>query len=119
MDIHCQIEIFAKREKVLATFQDRSQHYSWHQGLQRFELLKGRDWEEGTQHHLPFKMGRTEFTLLETIIENRLPNAIQMKVNTLGKGINNTILNRFSETKEGNTLYEVEVVYTFTSWSIK
>lgn len=119
MYIHCQIEILASREQVLGIFQDRSQHHHWHQGLQGFELLQGKNWEVGTQHHIPFKMGRTEFTLLETITHNELPDSIQMQVDTLAKGINNTMLNRFTTTENGNTLYEVEVVYTFTSWPMK
>lgn len=119
MHIHCQIEIPASKAEVLSVFQDRSQHHLWHQGLQGFELLKGKEWEVGTQHHLPFKVGRTEFMLLETITHNDLPHSIKMQVDTLGKGINNTMLNRFTELENGNTLYEVEVVYTFISRPMK
>lgn len=119
MNIHCQTEIPANRTQVLSIFQDRSQHQCWHLGLQGFELLKGKGWEVGTQHHIPFQMGKTKFTLLETITHNELPDSIQMQVDTLGKGINNTMLNRFTEIDDNNTLYEVEVVYTFTSWLMK
>lgn len=42
-----------------------------------------------------------------------------MQVDTLGKGINNTMLNRFTESESNNTLYELEVVYNFTSWPMK
>ena len=64
-------------------------------------------------------MGKTKFTLLETITHNDLPQSIKMQVDILGKGINNTMLNRFTESDSNNTLYEVEVAYTFTSWPMK
>jgi uncharacterized membrane protein len=119
MQIKCSIEINKSRAEVLILFQDRKQHHHWHQGLQNFKLLKGKDWKVGTQHHIPFKVGRTEFVLLETITHNNLPDSIQMQVDTLGKGINNTMLNKFTELDNGDTFYEVEVAYTFTSWPMK
>lgn len=119
MQINCSIEINKSRAEVVGLFQNRSQHHHWHQGLQSFELLKGKDWEVGTQHHIPFKVGRTKFVLLETITHNNLPSSIQMQVDTLGKGINNTMLNKFTELDSGKTFYEVDVVYTFTSWPMK
>lgn len=58
MHIHCQIQIPCSIAKVLSVFQDRSQHHLWHQALQGFQLLNGKDWEVGTQH--PFPNGKNK-----------------------------------------------------------
>ena len=119
MKFNCSISINKKREEVITLFQDRQQHPKWHKGLMGHECINGHAWEEGSQHHLPFKMGRTAFTLLETVLENNLPDHILLDVDTLGKGIHNSMNNRFIDLGDGRCQYEVEIIYTFSSFPMK
>lgn len=65
-------------------------------------------------------MKRGEFELIETITVRDLPNEFSGTYDTVGKGIFNTMTNRFRPVGEGSTRYSTEIDYRFSGliWKI-
>lgn len=59
--------------QVIALFDSSENLKQWMPGLQSFEHLSGTPGEPGAKSKLVFLMGKREMVMVETIIENQLP----------------------------------------------
>ena len=95
------VDIAMPMEKVIELFDNTENMYKWMDGLVGHEIVSGTQGEPGAQMRLFFKMGKAEFSMLETITEKNLPNKFAGSYKT--KFATNHVSNSFKETADGHT----------------
>ena len=68
-----EIEINQPINKVVELFDNEDNLFKWMNGLQSIEHLEGNPGEKGSTTKMLFKEGKREIEMIETIIENNLP----------------------------------------------
>lgn len=95
------IEIDLPLDKVIELFDNQDNMYHWMDGLEGHEHLSGTPGEPGAEMLLHFKMGKSSFSMKETITEKNLPHVFAGKYET--KFATNHVSNSFEEA-EGRTI---------------
>lgn len=95
--IHCPMETVHEK------FIDLEKRPLWQKGLISTTLIKGQGLEEGTRNSLVFDTGKTQMTMVETILENDLPRRIRASYET--RGVLNISDDRFEAVDERTTRY--------------
>lgn len=118
MKFLCTVTILAPKEEVVALFLNSKYLHKWQVGFISKELTLGEKYQVGAQSKIKYKMGKGEMVLIETILENDLPNSL--KGNYHHSSTENTMLNTFTEIDDNTTKYEAEIEYTrFTGLIVK
>lgn len=99
--------------RVVELFDSPEYTMMWFPGLVSFEHLSGEPGTVGAKSRMLFEMPRGEFELIETITVSNLPDELSGQYETVGKGMTNTMSNRFTPVNENSTLYESEIDYRF------
>lgn len=95
--IHCPIQTVHEK------FIDLEKRPLWQKGLISTTLLNGHGLEVGTRHSLVFDTGKSQMTMVETILENDLPRRIRASYET--RGVLNISDDRFEAVDEHTTRY--------------
>lgn len=110
MKFSIKTTIQTSREKVVAYFMNTDVMHEWQDGFVSKEELSGIPWKKGATAQLTYKQGGRELILLETILENNLPDVFEaLYVHT---HTTNTMRSAFREINQNETEYFVEVDYT-------
>lgn len=111
MKYETEIKINASREKVVDLFQDLSIQQEWQKNLKEIKPLKGSDRKAGDINDLIFDTGDRVIEMRETVLDNKLPD----KFNVLyeANGIQNIMMNTFTQVDEDNTVWHSEVEFKF------
>lgn len=103
MNYQKEILIKCPIQTVHEKFIDLERRSLWQKGLKSSTLIKGQGLEEGTKNSLVFDMGKSQMTMVETILENDLPRRIKASYET--KGVLNISDDRFEAVDENTTRY--------------
>lgn len=101
-------------EQVVSLFNEPENLKRWHPDLVSIELLSGEERQTGAKTRLLYSTTRGDFELIETITNTDLLNDLSGEYDTVGKGMFNTMSNRFSSAGQGKTRYEIEIDYQFS-----
>lgn len=110
MKFKCQVEIDRPIEQVIELFDNAENMKYWQDGFIRFEHLSGRAGEVGAKSTIYYKMGKKEFTLVETITKKNLPYEFDGKYEH--QHMDNTMKNRFKKLGFNKTRWEADLEYT-------
>lgn len=95
MKYSVDIEINLPRENVAELLLNSDNYPKWMEGLETFEVLEGEPGKVGAKSKFHFKTGKREITMIETVLENSLPD--KYEVSYEAKGVYNIVGNRFEE----------------------
>jgi len=113
MQYTTEIEIYLPREKVIDLFGNADNLIKWMPGLKKVELLKGEANKPGAESKMFFDLNGRKIEMLETILENNLPDDI--KLTYTSKGVDNIVTSRFVD--EGQfTKWELESEFRFSGF---
>lgn len=114
-----EIVIAQPVDRVVELFDSPENMMKWFPDLTSFEHLSGEPGRPGAKSKMIFNTKRSKFELIETITLNNLPDEFSGTYDTVGKGIFNTMTNRFVSLSTNSTRYETEIDYTFTGFTWK
>ena len=89
------------REEVIKKMDNPDNMKHWQRGLVSTEHLSGTPGEVGAKMQLNYKMGKRDFTLVETITKRNFPDEFHGTYSA--KGMYNIQENYFEDTPEGHT----------------
>ncbi len=93
-------------DKVVRLFDNTENMYEWMEGVQSHDFIKGEPGAVGSTMNMHFKVGKNSFDILETILENNLPEVFAATYET--KYSKNTNSISFVKVDEISTKYFVE-----------
>lgn len=102
--IHCPIN------NVVDAFIAVEDFPLWQDGFQRYELLEGNMWQNGSKATIEFEQKGQKIRLEETILENHLP--AKLKAKYVHKHMENFQTTFFIQNNAGQTTVISEVEYT-------
>ena len=114
MKYKTELDIDLPRDEVVRLVEDPDNIRYWQEGFISMEHLEGEPGKKGAKSRLRYKMGRREIEMVETIVENDLPNAL--KATYEAKGVFNVIENRFIAESPSRTRWEAENEFRFTGF---
>lgn len=117
MEYQLEVIISCPIEKVHEKFIDLESRTKWQKGLISQELISGNGFENGTQTELVFDMGKRQMTMIETILENELPNRLKTSYET--DGVFNTSDDQFEALDERTTRYVSVQDFQMNSFTMK
>lgn len=106
-----QVSIKLPREKVIELFDSTENLYKWQPGLLKFEHLSGEAGKEGAKSRMVYEARKGELEMVETITKNKLPD--EFHASYQARGVDNQVINYFSEPEPGITLWKTENVFRF------
>lgn len=112
-----EIYINKPREEVVTLFDNPDNMKQWMEGLSSLELLSGTHGQAGSKSKLVFLNGKRKISMLETIIENNLPDSISSSYEL--NGVYNEVHNRFEVFTPNTTRYITEHTFKFEKLSMK
>jgi uncharacterized membrane protein len=113
MKFTCTINISKPKSEVAKHFEDPEALKQSQKGFQNVEHLSGEEGSAGAKSKLIYD----KFDLIETIIENNLPEAFYAQYEH--KNMSNTMHTKFSEINDNETLVTCDIDYTrFTGFMI-
>lgn len=101
-----EVEINQPIAKVVELFNNEDNLFKWMTGLQSLEHLTGNAGEKGTTTKMIFKEGKREIKMIETIIENNLPE--EFIASYEAKGVYNLAKISFISLTDTKTKYLTE-----------
>ncbi len=101
-------------DETVAKFSDPDNLRHWMAGFLSQELLSGVAGKKGAKTRMRFKMGKRDIELVETILENALPDRFVAAYET--PGVHNRVDVRFEEVGPSQTLYFTENEFRFSGW---
>ena len=104
------IDINRPKDEVANLFADPKYLGNYQDNFISKELISGNEGENGAMSRMLYKMGKSEMELIETIIENNLPDSFFAEYHH--KHMDNTMLCRFESLNENTTRYNSEINYT-------
>jgi uncharacterized membrane protein len=110
MKFTCSVEINLPRHKVIDLWENPDHMVLWQDGLQSFEHLSGERGKIGAQSKMVYKNGKREFDLIETIIENNLPESFIGEY--AADSMVNTMRNTFTEVNSSSTTWTADIEYS-------
>lgn len=111
MKFTVQIDIALPRDRVVELFDSADNLFKWQRGLKSFEHISGTPGQPGAKSRLVFKMGKRNFSLIETITKRALPDEFDGTYDA--KGVHNIVRNRFIETGPSATRWVSECEFQF------
>ena len=106
------VEIYLPRGKVVEIFDNQDNYSSWQESLVALEHLEGAPGQVGSTTRLEHKMGKREVTMIETVTQRDLPETFTATYEA--KGVWNEAVNRFSESEDGGTRWEMNTEFRCT-----
>lgn len=104
------IDINRPKDEVANLFADPKYLGNYQDNFISKELISGNEGENGAMSRMLYKMGKSEMELIETIIENNLPDSFFAEYHH--KHMDNTMLCTFESLNENTTRYNSEINYT-------
>ncbi len=101
-----EVKINLPVDQLIKLFDSAENMYEWMDGLERHEMVSGVPGEPGSKMKMYFKSGKTEFEMLETIIEKNLPKIFSAKYET--KYATNIVRNSFEALSSDITMMTSE-----------
>lgn len=89
------------RDEVISKYNNQDNLKHWMEGLQEMELLEGEQGQVGARSRILFVNGKRRMEMMETILENKLPDSMTFKFEA--KGVENIVINRFEVVNEHST----------------
>ena len=114
MKFTCTVNIDQPRDKVVQLFVDPENLKEYQDGFLGKELLEGQAGQAGAISKMLYKQGKGQMELIETIIDNSLPNLFLAKYHH--KHMDNVMKCRFVALNDNQTRYEYEYEYTRINW---
>jgi len=74
MKYEFEIEINLSRNKVIELFDNPENLQKWQPGFISFDHLEGVKGQPGAKSKIKYKMGKRDIEMIETIINNNLPD---------------------------------------------
>lgn len=96
-----EITIDLPRQRVLDLIMDPANFPKWQPGVKTFKLLSGQQGQPGAKAKVVIESHGFKIEMTETIVERRLPDLYALRYE--GKGVKNTVENRFYEDGPGRT----------------
>ncbi|WKN31429.1 SRPBCC family protein [Porifericola rhodea] len=109
-----QIEIDLPRQQLVKLFSNPEYYPRWQKGLTLYETIKGEQGMPGAHSRLKFKTGKREMNMVETIIENHLPDKYTVTYET--SSVHNLQSSMFKELSPGKTLYHTYNEFKFSGF---
>lgn len=78
------IEINLPRKKVVELFDNAENLPKWQDRFVSMKHLEGEPGTKGAQIELPYKMGKREITMVETILDHNLPDHVEFEFKARG-----------------------------------
>ncbi|MEM7316572.1 MAG: SRPBCC family protein [Planctomycetota bacterium] len=111
MKFSSQMDIKARRDRVVELFRNPDNLAKWQDGFQGIEHVSGQPGETGAQKKMFYSNNGQDLELLETITDNSLPDEFSALYQHVY--MENTMTSRFVETDGGKaTRFICEVEYT-------
>jgi hypothetical protein len=112
MKFTCSIDINKPKNEVVKFFENPKYLKEYQDGFISKELIKGKEGENGAVSKLFYemKMGKGDMELIETIIDNKLPDSFYASYHH--KHMDNTMLCKFEAITDTTTKYISEINYT-------
>ena len=101
MKYEFEIEINLARNKVIELFDNPENLQKWQPGFISFDHLEGVKGQPGAKSKIKYKMGKRDIEMIETIINNNLPDTFLVTYET--GGMWNKVENYFSEISSDKT----------------
>ena len=101
MKYEVDIIIDRPRDEVIRKYDDQDNLKHWMEGLQEMELLEGEKGQVGARSRILFINGKRRMEMIETILENNLPESMAFRFEA--PGVENIVINRFEEVSEHST----------------
>ena len=101
-------------ERVTKLFDNPDYLKEWQPGLISFENISGEPGRPGAKSKLKYKMGNREIEMIETVIENNLPQ--EFTGTYQAKGVYNEVRNHFIPLDENHTRYISECEFKFSGF---
>jgi len=110
MKFKCSIEINKPRDFVVKLFANPDLLKEYQDTFISKELISGEPGKNGAVSKMLYKMGKGEMELVETILDNNLPDTFYAKYHH--KHMDNTMLCEFELLNDNLTKYNSEIHYT-------
>jgi carbon monoxide dehydrogenase subunit G len=111
MKYSCEVEINLPVNEVVVLFDNPDNLKHWQPGLISYELVSGKQGEEGAISKLKFQMGKREIDMSESITKRNYPNEFSAVYEA--KGVYNAVTNRFIPIDENKTKYVTDQEFRF------
>jgi carbon monoxide dehydrogenase subunit G len=96
-----EVTINLPRERILELIMAPGNFAQWQPGVKSFQLLSGQQGYPGAKAKVVIDSHGLKLEMIETIVERRLPDVYTLRYE--GKGVKNTVENRFYEEAPGRT----------------
>jgi len=106
-----EITIDAPREKVVELFTDPAHFKEWQPGLERYELVSGRQAQVGAKAKVTTRTGNRTMQMTETVQSNTLPDELGVVYETAG--VWNRNVNHFFADSPDSTRWVSENEFRF------
>ncbi len=106
-----EVDIDRSRTQVIEKFEDVDNFHRWQPGFVSMEHLSGTPGAAGAKSKLHYKMGKREVEMVETVIENKLPEHLFQSFEA--KNVFNVQHNYFEELPGGGTRWRSESEFKF------
>ena len=118
MKFTCEVNISGSKEAIAQAFRDTSNFSEWQSGFISHHLISGMPEEIGTKSRIHLEQDGRSIILVETILENDLPD--QFMALYEHEHMVNTMTARFDQVEEGLVHCHWQVEYTkFIGWMPK
>ena len=109
--------IHAPLDKVVALFDNPDNLEKWQPGFQGMEHISGTPGEPGAQSRLVYQMGKRRIEMIETLLENNLPESFKAAYDA--KGVHNIVQVQFVPIDSTTTRYLSENTFEMKNLSMK
>ncbi len=111
-----EIVVDLPREEFIKKLDDPENMKHWQKGLVKYEHISGAPGSEGAQMSLSYQFGKRKMDMVETIINNGMPEQLHASYDT--KGVQNIQKNYFEE-MDGKTLWRSDNIFEFSGFMMK
>ena len=114
MNYQLDIVINKSLTDVIRLFEDPKNLGEWQEGFVNIEHLAGTPGENGAISRMVFDERNREIVMMETIIENSLPQRFAAQYEA--DGVHNININRFEPLGENQTRWMMDTTFTFSGF---
>ncbi len=112
-----EITVKIPLEEFIKKLDNHDNMKHWQRGLTSYEHLSGSPGKVGAKMQLNYKFGKRNMSLIETIVDIKLPH--KMFLNYDAPGMHNIQQNTFEETKEGYTKWTSKSEFIATNFKMR
>ncbi len=106
-----EIIINLPRAEVIRVFDNSENLFKWQKGLKSLDHLEGKYGEEGSISRMVYAGRKSDLVITETITKRNFPD--EYSVTCKSKGVDNKVINYFSESEPGHTHWRIINWFTF------